>query len=116
MGCGTFINTGLRCGVPDGVKVIIGNDCAIGPNVSFETVNHHLRWHEDGGWGSSAGSIQIGDRVWIGARVIFLAGVHVGDDCVIAAGSVVTKSLPALGLYGGVPAKLIRKLSETPSN
>ena len=53
--------------------------------------------------------VYIGDDVWIGDRVIILPGVHVGDGCVIAAGSVVTKDVPRYTVVGGVPAKVIRE-------
>lgn len=49
----------------------------------------------------------IGDDVWIGDRVLILPGVHIGDGCIIAAGSVVTKDIPAYTVAGGVPAKKI---------
>ena len=50
---------------------------------------------------------QIGDEVWIGARSIILRGVEIGDGAVIAAGAVVTKSIPSREIWGGVPAKKI---------
>lgn len=53
--------------------------------------------------------VYIGDDVWIGDRVIILPGVHVGNGCVIAAGSVVTKDVPRYTVVGGVPAKVIRE-------
>jgi UDP-3-O-[3-hydroxymyristoyl] glucosamine N-acyltransferase len=52
--------------------------------------------------------IRIGNHVWIGARAIILKGVTIGDGAVIAAGSVVTKSVPARSLVGGVPARVIK--------
>jgi len=52
--------------------------------------------------------IIIGNDVWIGARVIVMDGVHVGDGAVLAAGAVVTKDVPPYAIVGGVPAKLIR--------
>lgn len=55
-------------------------------------------------------SIVIEDSVWIGAGAIILAGVRIGKGSVIAAGSVVTKDVPANTLVGGVPARLIRDL------
>lgn len=110
IGQGTFINTGLRCGIPKNSKVIIGNDCAIGPNVSFETVNHNLVFSKSDGWGSNPKSIIVEDRVWIGSGAIILPGVIVGHDSVVAAGAVVTKNVPPNSLVGGVPAKLIRSM------
>ena len=53
--------------------------------------------------------ITIGNDVWIGTRVIILPGVAIGDQAVIAAGSVVTKDVPAKAIVGGVPAKFIRE-------
>ena len=49
----------------------------------------------------------IGNDVWIGARVIILPGVRIGDGAVIGAGSVVTNDVPSLGVVAGNPAKLI---------
>ena len=50
----------------------------------------------------------IGNDVWIGANVSIMAGVNIGDGCVIAAGAVVTKDIPAHSIVGGVPAKVIK--------
>ena len=51
---------------------------------------------------------EIGRDVWIGAYVIILAGVKVGDGAIIAAGSVVTKDIPPRAIYGGNPARKIK--------
>lgn len=55
--------------------------------------------------------IRIHNNVWIGTRSIILKGVTIGENSVIAAGSVVTKSIPPNVVAGGVPAKVIRKLN-----
>jgi len=55
------------------------------------------------------GDVVIGNNVWIGERVIILPGVTIDDGAVIAAGSIVTKSVPAYTLGGGVPYKPFRK-------
>ncbi len=52
--------------------------------------------------------VVIGDDVWIGARVIILSGVRVGNGVVIGAGSVVTHDVPDYAVVCGVPAKVIR--------
>lgn len=53
-------------------------------------------------------SIVIGNDVWIGANVLILQGVNIGDGAIIAAGAVVTKDVPPYAIVGGVPAKIIR--------
>ena len=55
--------------------------------------------------------VRIGDRTWIGLGVLILKGVEIGDDCTVAAGSIVTKSLPSATLCAGQPARPIRSLN-----
>lgn len=56
----------------------------------------------------SAASVVVGNDVWIGARVIIMGRVTIGDGAIIAAGSVVTKSVPSFAIVGGVPARIIK--------
>ncbi len=56
--------------------------------------------------------ITVGNNVFIGTRSIIMPGVNIGNNVVIAAGSVVAKDLPDNGVYGGVPAKLIKPIDE----
>ena len=56
--------------------------------------------------------VHIGNHVWIGTRVTILNGVNIGEGAVIAAGSLVTKDVPAGSLVGGVPAKVIKEKVE----
>jgi len=72
---------------------------------SHELGEHHRRWGE-----AITAPVVIGEGCWIGARVIILPGVTIGDGCMIAAGSVVASDCEPDGLYGGSPARLIRKL------
>lgn len=51
----------------------------------------------------------IGSDVWLGAGVVVIAGVSIGDGSIVAAGSVVTKDIPQFSIYGGVPAKFIKE-------
>jgi len=59
-------------------------------------------------------TVVIGNDVWIGARVIILPGVHIGNGAVIGAGAVVTKDVPDYEIWGGNPARFLksRLLSE----
>ena len=52
--------------------------------------------------------VVIGDDCWIGRRVMIMAGVTIGEGCVIAAGAVVTKDIPPYSVVGGIPAKVIK--------
>lgn len=61
---------------------------------------------------NSSGAVSIGSNVYIGTDVIVLKGVSIGDNCVIAAGSVVTKSIPSNSVAAGVPCKVISSLDD----
>jgi maltose O-acetyltransferase len=110
IGRGTFINVGLRIGVAAPAEVRIGDNCAIGPNVSLESMGHEIKWTHERGWGGEARPIIIGNRCWIGAGAIILGGVTVGDGAVVAAGAVVTRDVESSTLVGGVPARLIKRI------
>ena len=58
----------------------------------------------------SKGPIVIGDNVWIGDKVIILDGVKIGNNSIIAAGTVVTKDVPDFCVVAGNPAKIIKNL------
>jgi maltose O-acetyltransferase len=60
---------------------------------------------------AGGGDIIIGDDVWIGMDCTILGGVSIGNGSVVAAGSVVTKSIPDNVLVGGVPAKVIKRIN-----
>ena len=109
IGKGTFINTNIRFGCPES-KIIIGKNVQIGPNVSFETVNHGLIYIEGIGRGATTKPIVIEDKVWIGCGVIILQGVTIGEGAVVTAGAVVTKDVEPYTVAGGVPAKKIKAI------
>jgi acetyltransferase-like isoleucine patch superfamily enzyme len=58
--------------------------------------------------------VRLGRNVWIGSNVTILPGVEIGDNSIVAAGAVVTKSVPSDTLVAGVPARPIRSLSRVP--
>jgi acetyltransferase-like isoleucine patch superfamily enzyme len=90
--------------------VVIGNRTLIGYRTQILSANHSIpnRGEPFPVSGDSFAKIFIENDVWIGANCIITAGVYIGEGAVIAAGSVVTKNVPAWSVYGGVPAKLIR--------
>ncbi len=110
IGIGTFINSEVSFGLGASGSISIGDNCAIGPRVSFETVNHSKKWNEKTKWKiNQSNQIKIGNRVWIGSGAIVLPNVEIGDDCVVCAGAVVTKSVSKNNIIGGVPAKVISR-------
>lgn len=89
----------------------IGSNCSIAPNVVIVGANHKFA-NKDiliKEQGSTSLGIVIEDDVWIGANASVLDGVHIGKGCIVAAGAVVTKSVPAFSVVAGVPAKVIKQ-------
>lgn len=76
----------------------------------FETAGHGMQYLPGRGRGTQTRPIIIEDEVWIGAGSIITQGVTIGRGSVVAAGAVVTKSVEAYVLVGGVPAKVLRTL------
>lgn len=99
-----FINYG--CSISAHQRVSIGDGCLIGQyGIIMDCDYHSLENETDHG---EVRPITIGDRAWLGARVIVLKGANIGRDAVIAAGSVVTRDIPANAIAAGVPAKVLR--------
>jgi len=88
-------------------KITIGSGCAISWNCEIVDDDMHEIISLKGF--NKAAPIIIGNRVWIGSNCKILKGVTIGDNSIIAAGSIVTKNVPPNTLYGGVPAKLIKE-------
>lgn len=114
IGRGTNIRPDSRIGGP----IKIGRYCAIARQSIFLSRNHPMNWagiqmrfyRQILGVplnGVSKGGSELGNDVWVGTRVIFTPGVHVGDGAVIGAGSVVTKDVPPYSVTAGNPAKHI---------
>jgi acetyltransferase-like isoleucine patch superfamily enzyme len=93
-------------------KIIIKRGTIIGPNVIIHTANHNYADNIKSipyDRKLIKKSVIIEENNWIGDRVIILPGVRIGEGCIIAAGSVVTKSFQSFSIIGGNPAKLIRQ-------
>lgn len=92
-------------------RISIGETCQIGDQVAiydcdFHVINPDTRNDSEG----KIQPVSIGHNVWLGSRVIVLKGVSIGNNSVIAAGSIVTKSIPARCLAAGVPAIVVRRI------
>lgn len=101
---------GFNCTILDMAEVRIGDNCLIAPNVGIYTTGHDINptdRHKKG----YAKPITIGNNVWIGGHCVIIGGVTIGDNSIIAAGSVVTKEVPANTIFGGNPAKKLRDIN-----
>ena len=96
--------------VVDDADVIIGDDVMIGPNVTIATAEHPLNADLRRLGMQYNKSVRIGNGVWLGAGVIVLLGVTIGDNTTIGAGSVVKKDIPANVVACGVPCRVQKEL------
>ena len=119
--CGTIIGDGTRingkCTIKGAGKVSFGKYCAIGENLRIISSNHNynfvnLQYALQSKIGARispiSADVNIGNNVWIGDSVIILAGIKIGNGAVLAAGSIITKDIPAYGIAVGCPAKIIK--------
>ena len=108
IGKNVFINMG--CKFQDQGGIFIGDGALIGHNVVLATLNHAKSPQDRSSM--LPAPIHIGTNVWIGAHATVLPGVTIGDGAIVAAGAVVTRDIPENTIVGGVPAKVIRTISE----
>jgi maltose O-acetyltransferase len=118
-GTGQGLRVGSRSQLGQNAKidpdVSIGDDVLMGPDVMILTTRHAFEAvdvpiNRQGCLDRK--TVTIGNDVWLGARVIVLPGVHIGDKAVIGAGSVVTKDVPEGAIFAGNPACLKRYRGE----
>lgn len=107
------LNTGCHLVATD--RISIGSGTRVGEYASIRDQHHafddlSLPIHEQGFYGAP---VVIGKNCWIGRGVIIMAGVTLGDGCVVGANSVVTKSFGTNYIIAGVPAKPIRERGQT---
>ena len=103
-----FLNMG--CKFQDQGGIYIDDGALIGHNVVLATLNHAMSPKDRGTMIPKP--IHIGKNVWIGANATVLPGVTIGDGAIVAAGAVVTRDVPDHAIVGGVPAKVMRTISE----
>lgn len=107
VGKNVFINA--CCHFQDQGGITLGDNCLVGHNIVFATLNHGFAPEER--QSMLPAPIVVGRNVWIGSNSTILQGVTIGDNSIIAAGSVVTKDVPANAIVAGVPARFIRSIS-----
>ncbi|MEO6157342.1 MAG: acyltransferase [Ilumatobacteraceae bacterium] len=93
-------------------RIDVGDRVAIGQQVLVLTNSHHIGTTESRAGRLHNQPVSIGPGSWIGARSVILPGTTLGAGCIVAAGSVVNRSVPPNSLVGGVPARLIRRLGD----
>lgn len=106
VGKNVFINQ--NCTFMDRGGITIDDNVLIAPRVNLITINHCIdpKHRRD----VYSKPIHICENVWIGANVTVTQGVTIGENSIVAAGSVVTKDVPSNVIIAGVPAKVIRKI------
>lgn len=107
---GDNTSIGPMCYIGCSGQVVIGKNVLIAPHVKIFAENHNFASverpiKEQGG---SRESVMIEDDCWLSSNSVVLPGVVIGSGSIIAAGAVVTKSVPAYSIVGGVPARLIK--------
>jgi maltose O-acetyltransferase len=106
IGAGTFIN--YDCVLLDCNRITIGEEVQIAPGVHVYTATHPLDAATRRAGLEYALPVTIGDGVWLGGGAIVCPGLSIGENTVVGAGSVVTRSLPAGVLAAGNPCRVIR--------
>lgn len=102
---GNNTSIGDRTEIHCGKEITIGDYC----NISWDVVILDRDYHKLNTQEYIYKPVHIGDKVWIGCRSIILKGVSIGSGAVVAAGSVVTKDVPANSVVAGNPAKIIKE-------
>lgn len=105
-----YANFNLTC--VDDTHIYVGDYTMIGPNVTIASAGHPIQPElRQQGYQYNM-PVKIGKNCWIGAGVIIVPGITIGDNVVIGAGSVVTKDLPSSVVAVGNPCKVLRKVNE----
>lgn len=98
------------CVMLDVCPIHIGDNCMLAPGVHIYTATHPLDAIERNSGKEYGKPVVIGHNVWIGGRAVINPGITIGDNAVIASGSVVVKNVPANPVVGGNPAQIIKML------
>lgn len=109
-GKGVYANFNLTC--VDDTHIYVGDYTLLGPNVTLATAGHPICPELRQKAYQFNAPIHIGKNCWLGAGVIVLPGITIGDNTVIGAGSVVTKDIPSGVVAAGNPCRVLREINE----
>lgn len=109
---GKWVYANSNLTMVDDTTITVGDSTMLGPNVVLATGNHPLDPELRRQGYQFNLPIHIGSNVWLGAGVMVMPGVTIGDNTVVGAGSVVTRDLPANVLAMGTPCVVVRELGE----
>lgn len=107
---GQHFYANFDCVILDVCPVFIGDNCMLAPGVHIYTATHPVDAKLRASGIEYGIPVTIGNNVWIGGRAIVNPGVTIGDNAVIASGSVVVKDVPANCVVAGNPARVIKRL------
>ena len=109
---GKNIYTNFNLTLVDDTHIPVGDYCQIGPNVVLATAGHPILPElREKGYQYNA-PVRIGRNCWLGAGVVVVPGVTIGDNVVVGAGSVVTRDLPDNVIAVGNPCKILREVND----
>ena len=110
LGSNVYANSGLK--LVDDTHIYIGDCTMLGPNVVLATAGHPIDPELRGRGLQYNLPVRIGRNCWLGAGVIVMPGVTIGDNTVIGAGSIVTKDIPANVVAVGNPCRVLRPVGQ----
>jgi len=108
IGARTFIN--FNCMMLDGAAISIGDECLLASGVQLITATHPVDPAARRDAWEQALPVTLGDGVWLGAGTLVCPGISIGENTVVGAGSVVTRSLPGGVVAYGNPARVAREI------
>lgn len=109
---GNSVYANFNLTLVDDCDIFVGDNVMFGPNVTISVGTHPIHPNLRRKKAQYNVPIYIEDNVWIGAQSVVLPGVHIGENTVIGAGSVVTKSIPANVVAVGNPCRVIREIND----
>lgn len=109
---GDYVYANFNLTLVDDTHIYIGDYTMLGPNVTLATAGHPIAPELRAQVYQYNVPIHIGKNCWLGAGVIVLPGVTIGDNTVIGAGSVVTKDIPANVVAVGNPCRVLRPIND----